>query len=364
MKGLVRMCAAPGRSESLKRKNVTKALAFAMKSVRSIRVSRDSLGVKNSQASNLGSEKGNEESDESRGKSSEQSFTSDLHNPVSSWTLQLANAVAAPVAHLISLDPPDLMAAARRRCVLNDFGDRWFVRGLEVLTASLRDEARLPGFGRVNARYALVQLLENRLRLEKLFARHPEIEIEVINRPVVIVGPPRSGTTHLHNALAVHPELRAISYWESVEPIPRREETRRGVDGRRDRACPALTVLDHMLPRLRAMHEMTAEAAHEEIQLLAMSFSGQLFETTYHVPSYVDWYRRTDQTPACQNLRRVLQSLQWLGGGRRWVLKAPQHLEQLDVMLTVFRAPAWSRRTEIRLGLPCLCAQCLPTPPG
>ena len=32
----------------------------------------------------------------------------------------------------------------------------------------------------------------------------------------------------------------------------------------------------------------------------------------------------------------MLQALQWLRGGRRWVLKSPQHLEQLPVLLDVF----------------------------
>jgi hypothetical protein len=61
-----------------------------------------------------------------------------------------------------------------------------------------------------------------------------------------------------------------------------------------------------------------------------------LFEATYHVPSYRDWYKSHDQTGAYRYLRRVLQLLQFLRGGRRWALKSPQHLEQLGPLLAVF----------------------------
>jgi hypothetical protein len=61
-----------------------------------------------------------------------------------------------------------------------------------------------------------------------------------------------------------------------------------------------------------------------------------LFEASYFVPSYRDWYRASDQTSAYAYLRRMLQILQWLRGPRRWLLKSPQHLEQLGPLLRVF----------------------------
>jgi hypothetical protein len=90
------------------------------------------------------------------------------------------------------------------------------------------------------------------------------------------------------------------------------------------------------MPLFPLMHEMEPEARHEEIQLLAVAFSTALFEASNYVPSYRDWYRSTDQTPAYRYLRRMLQALQWLRGPRRWLLKSPQHLEQLGPLLSVF----------------------------
>jgi hypothetical protein len=84
------------------------------------------------------------------------------------------------------------------------------------------------------------------------------------------------------------------------------------------------------------MHELTPEALHEEIQLLAIDFSTMLFEWNYQIPSYRDWYLTHDQTGAYRYLRFMLQVLQWLRGGKRWVLKTPQHIEQIGPLLRVF----------------------------
>jgi hypothetical protein len=90
------------------------------------------------------------------------------------------------------------------------------------------------------------------------------------------------------------------------------------------------------MPLFGAMHEMTPEATHEEIQLLAVDFSTMLFEASHFLPSYRDWYLATDQTGAYTTLRGLLQALQWLRGPGRWLLKSPQHLEQLGPLRAVF----------------------------
>ena len=90
------------------------------------------------------------------------------------------------------------------------------------------------------------------------------------------------------------------------------------------------------MPHFPLMHEMTTEHVHEEIQLLANDFSTMLFETLAHVPRWRDYYLAHDQTSSYEHLRLQLKALQFLRGGRRWLLKSPQHLEQLPVLDAVF----------------------------
>lgn len=262
----------------------------------------------------------------------------DLGAPRLPRWLRAGNALARPFARRLSLDPDSLEQAARRATGLSSFGDPSFRAPLRALVLSLERDAGLSPFGRLATRRLLVQLLANRLRIEDAIARHPEILAERIERPIVIAGLPRTGTTHLHNLISQAPELRSLSYWESLEPLPAPGD--RPVPGVPDpriaRCQQGLDFLHRVLPLFPLMHEMTADARHEEIQLLAIQFSTMLFESSYRVPGYRDWYKATDQRPAYAYLRRCLQLLQWLRGPKRWVLKSPQHLEQLGVLLETF----------------------------
>ena len=238
----------------------------------------------------------------------------------------------------VDFDPEALLEAARDETGLDDFGPDDFRERLSVLAASLDTESGLSAFGRANARSLLVSLLRNRLRVEDLVARHPEILDLPVERPIVVCGLPRTGTTHLHNLMSADRALRSLPYWESLEPVLAvSEEPGAGApDPRLARTDASLAFLDDALPYFKRMHEMTTWHVHEEIQLLAIDFSTMLFETVAPVPSWRDYYLTHDQTPSYRYLRKLLQVLQWLRGGERWVLKSPQHLEQFGPLSTVF----------------------------
>ena len=54
------------------------------------------------------------------------------------------------------------------------------------------------------------------------------------------------------------------------------------------------------------------------------------------MPRWRDYYRAHDQTPHYEYLASQLKAMQFLRGGRRWLLKSPQHLEQVPVLDRVF----------------------------
>ena len=264
----------------------------------------------------------------------------DLAEPRFPPAIAEALAAAAPIAEGLSLDPPALCDKAAAATGCSDFGDDAFRDRLEVLSRAVRDEAALSPAGVVSVHSQLVGHLKNRLLVEDLIASHPEIVDVEIARPIVIVGQPRTGTTHLHNLMAADPALRSLPYWESLEPVlPRAERdavAAGGPDPRRDRTATGLAFLDEALPYFKRMHEMTVDHVHEEIQLLALDCSTMLFETMAVLPTWRDYYLAHDQTPSYRYLKRVLQVLQWQRDGGRWVLKSPQHLEQFRPLLTVF----------------------------
>jgi sulfotransferase family protein len=262
----------------------------------------------------------------------------DLGRPRLPFALRALNAARPIVDRVVSLDLDDLLASASKRTGLSDYGDPVFREPLGVLLDAFERDADLSALGRIASRGLVLQLLANRLRIEDLFRRHPEIERETIERPIIIAGLPRTGTTHLHNLISQDPSLRSLPYWESLEPVadPREKPGADGRDPRVVRCEKGLAMVHRVMPLFPLMHEMTPDARHEEIQLLAIAFSTMLFESSYFVPSYAEWYKQSDQRPAYRYLRRCLQALQWLRGPKRWVLKSPQHLEQQAALIEIF----------------------------
>jgi len=238
----------------------------------------------------------------------------------------------------LALEPAALMEAAAAETGLDDFGAADFGERLDVLCRAMQAEGGFNGAGVMQQHAFLTGLLKNRLLIEDLLRRHPEILEERIVAPIIICGLPRTGTTHLHNLMSADPALRSLPYWESLEPVlAEREQPAPGApDPRKERTEMALSFLDAAMPYFKRMHEMTVEHTHEEIQLLAIDFSTMLFETTAPMPMWRDHYLARDQRPSYAYLLRVLKVLQWLRGGTRWVLKSPQHLEQFPALVDTF----------------------------
>src|SRR5262245_51261249 len=234
------------------------------------------------------------------------------------------------------LDADALHARAIADTGLDDFGPDDYRERLDVYLAALHEVDGMHAPGQVNFFGQLSQWLKNRLLLIDLLRRHPEIHDIDLLPPVVIAGLPRSGTTHLHNLLGAAPTFRTLPYWESFEPFPLPAEVGIEPDPRAARMDVAVMVMNTVMPHFVLMHEMTTEHAHEEIQLLANDVSTMFMETLAHVPRWRDYYLAHDQASTYEYLATQLKALQFLRGGRRWLLKSPQHLEQLPVLERVF----------------------------
>lgn len=246
---------------------------------------------------------------------------------------------AAPFADMVELNADALMTQAAAATGLDDFGPMDFVERLEIILHSLNTEAPLSPMGRIGAASQMGQLLQNRLLIAALLARHPEIHDIEIAAPIVIAGLPRTGTTHLHNLISADPALRSLPYWESQQPVPLPTETSLAntpEDPRLARTEGGLQVMNMIMPDFNRMHEMTTWHVHEEIQILAIDFSTMMFETMAPMPTWRDYYKSHDQTPHYEYMKTVLKACQFLRGGTRWILKSPQHLEQFGPLARTF----------------------------
>ncbi len=260
----------------------------------------------------------------------------DLQQPVLSEVQRQAREYAERHPATLSVDA--VLDAARNATGLEDFGPEDFIPRLSVQLQSVQEDDNAHALGRLGLFADFVRHASTRLRLQRLWRQHPDILDTALPRPLIIAGLPRSGTTHLVNMIAADRRFRSLPLWESQEPVPVDGEaaSRDEHDPRFQRCQAAWDAQRQMLPLLQNMHPMSPQHVHEEIELQCPDFSSYILEWVALAPRWRDYYLACDQTPHYRYMRRALQALSWQHGPDRWVLKSPQHLEQLPVLDAVF----------------------------
>jgi hypothetical protein len=226
-------------------------------------------------------------------------------------------------------DVDGVVGAAVAQTGLKDFGDDSFREGLELLLASLRDEARLNarGEGYIHAR--IVTALSQRLQVEDWYRRHPEIDDVELLPPLIGLGLPRTGSTALSVLLAQDPAIRYLRRWESSQPCPP-PSTVAGPD-------PRIPLDEHNKVGSRAHVPTSTHAPMECLELMTLDFKSHIFQAFAQIPSYSTWLvEKADLTSTYAYQRRVMKLLSWDEPPRPWRLKSPSHVLWLDALNEVF----------------------------
>lgn len=217
-----------------------------------------------------------------------------------------------------------------------DLGDPTWQEGLDVLLPCFEHEARLHELGLDLAAEDVVGYLANRLAITAWRRDHPEVADGRIERPIVIVGQPRTGTTILYDLLAQDPGLRAPLTWEVDRPVPPARTATYDTDPRIDEVQATLDLADALIPGFTTFHEVGARLGQECVRITAGDFRSMIFSIQYRVPTYNRWLlHEADLAPAYRWHRRYLQHLQSEHPGQ-WLLKSPAHLWHLDAMLAEY----------------------------
>jgi Sulfotransferase family len=238
----------------------------------------------------------------------------------------------------VDLNPDKLIRTAVTRTGLDDFGSDDFRARLAAHAGAIEADTANTNLNRLTLRNRIIRLLSSRLLLTDLLARYPEIAAIDIDKPIIVVGLPRSGTTHLVNLIAADTRRRALPYWESQEPFPLRGEgpDAAGVDPRYTRCAAEHAMVAQTAPHTEAMHDRHPSAIEEEVELLDLDFAAYVLEWHARVPQWRDYYLGLNQDIHYGYLRTVLQALTFLRGPHQWVLKSPQHCEQLGPLIRTF----------------------------
>jgi hypothetical protein len=218
----------------------------------------------------------------------------------------------------------------------DDFGDPSYLEGMRVLCEAYDREAKLTPFGRMLVGQQLLGILKNRLAAEKAWAARPEIRTLEVRQPIFVLGLPRTGTTALHHLIGQDPRIQVLEYWLAAAPGPRPARDLWPNDPRFKEAERGLKMTYYLDPDLKAIHLMTADGPEECRHLLQQTFTDDTFDCNSTIPSYSSWYGAHDMRDAYERHRDLLKLIGSPTPERRWVLKYPVHMGNLDRLFEVY----------------------------
>jgi hypothetical protein len=142
----------------------------------------------------------------------------DLRAPVLTDIQQAALQAAA--AHPVTFTQDAVLQAAQAETGLSDFGADDFRPRLAVWLRAIDEDSNASAVTRANLFQMTARYAATRLRLEDYIKNHPDCLDQPIERPIIVAGLPRSGTTYLLELLSADRRLRSLPWWEAIAPVP------------------------------------------------------------------------------------------------------------------------------------------------
>jgi hypothetical protein len=225
---------------------------------------------------------------------------------------------------------------AARDAGADDFGAPDYRIGLRVLLQSFDEDCRFSDRGRRIAWALVINALRARAIATREMAKAPGFDAIPIKRPVIITGVPRTGTTALHKLLAVDPQFQGLQTWLVDAPMPRPPRETWEQHPLFQRAVRALEARYEATPEMRAAHLMVADELHECILVLGHSFCSNMWTSGMCTPTYDAWWQSHSERDAYAYVKRVTQLIGSAEPDKRWLLKNPGHIDNLDLLFEIY----------------------------
>jgi len=210
------------------------------------------------------------------------------------------------------------------------------VEGLRRLAAALQSEGRYDaGALRLLQREIFSRILAHLSFSNDLIA-YPGILDVPVPRPLLVTGFGRTGSTLLHNLLALDRQARAPLLWELWTPSPPPRPETSGSDPRiaiAQRRLDRFTAAD---PLIRQIHPMQAHAPDE---CHWMMLHTPLTAMLYQAPEYWAWLKGLGDGELGElysHYRLQVQHLQLFDRRGHWLSKSSTHLHFMPVLFDVF----------------------------
>lgn len=219
---------------------------------------------------------------------------------------------------------------------LDDFGPDDYLTPLRLLLSTFDAHGRLNPTGEQMTADAVTGILVARLLAQEGFRAHPDFAAARIEKPLIIVGMPRTGSTALHRLLARDPDCQWLTPWLANTPIPRPPRDAWERNPWYQMTAQGLAQFHALLPWVSAMHPIRADQPDECRFVLDHTFWSPTFVGLGAFGEYADWVVGADTRDHYAYHRKVLGLIAG-GDTRRWLLKDPtSHPFALEAVLETY----------------------------
>lgn len=241
---------------------------------------------------------------------------------------------------------------------ITDFGPPDYLPGLQVMLQSMDYDPHFHEQGRRLAWGQVIGCLRSRASAIKSMADNPGFDEHPILAPVVITGVPRTGTTALHRLMAVDPRFQGLQTWLIDSPMPRPPIETWGEYPQFQKTLAGLEAQHAASPDSRAAHYRAAEEVHECCMVLWHSFNSNIWACgSWSTPTYDAWRQCQTEDAAYDYYYKCVQLIGSNEPDKRWLLKNPGHIEQLDLLFAIFPdAKVIQTHRDPAKAIPSLCA--------
>ena len=254
---------------------------------------------------------------------------------------------------VVPLDPSSLIGAATANTGLNDFGTDDWREPFAFLMKSFDEEAHLHLMGRIMTRSDVIMFLEARLRVEDAYKRHPEIDYEVIEAPLWVIGQGRTGTTMLQTLLSLDPENRTLIIRDALFPAHKEGDPNAYFETADHRS----RMWNRVTPEVASIHDFAAHEPIEMIMIESLSFQQPAWLNLLGLaPGFTGYLAQSGGLAnAVVYGKRVLKLLQWQAHRegepkKRWALKSPDHIRYIPTLLDAYPDVRliWAHRDPVK----------------
>ncbi|OAN56475.1 hypothetical protein A7Q26_02215 [Sphingobium sp. TCM1] len=238
---------------------------------------------------------------------------------------------------------------ARDKAQLNDFDAKGFREGLDLAVEALDANPLRTPQGKAFLMHMYSENLATRLKVADYARRHPEVRDQKIERPVFVMGMPRTGTTLASYLLGADRNRRSLLRWEVAQPVP--PPTTATLYS--NPVIDAMYAFDEDMEKagrsFAAIHYEAPDGPTECTFVMAHDFKSLFVESMSAWKGYSDWYLSADLQSAYDYHRLYLQILQSQAPGC-WALKLPSHALGIRTLMKMYPDARiiWTHRDPYR----------------